>query len=187
MSVFKFVESIFADATNFPADGLSQKEVIHKILKYRNKPINHDTEAKEQPNASKALNRLLTNNRIYMTSERMYYPVTPETSQQKALSEFSENVYCLKPDIYAVVDTMYLIKVHSDHVFMASDCLRKYLGPDRYFDIFYSNSYLWVLWESKANNADEFLTVYKEISKAVEISYERYINSQKKRIKLQKD
>jgi hypothetical protein len=81
---------------------------------------------------------------------------------------------------------MYLIKVHSDHVYTAIEYLRKYLGPDRYFDIFYSNSYLWVLWESKENDEAEFRTVYQEISDAVAVSYSRYIDSLKKKIQLQK-
>jgi hypothetical protein len=81
---------------------------------------------------------------------------------------------------------MYLIKVHSDHAIPAAEYLRRYLGPDRYFDVFYSNSYLWVLWESKSNNEEEFRTVYDEIRHAVAISYERYVDSQKKLIKLQK-
>ena len=116
MSIFKYVESIFTDIDNFPKEGLSQKEVTHKILKHRNKPINPETEEKEQPNASKALTRLIQENKIFMTAERLYYPITPETAQKEALVDFSQNIYCIKPDIYAVVDTMYLIKVHSDHV-----------------------------------------------------------------------
>lgn len=187
MSITKFVEGIFADVGNFPEGGLTQKEIVHKILKYRNKPINHDTEKKEQPNASKALAKLLRDERIYITDDHTYHPKTQETAQKEALVEFSQNVYCIKDDIYAIVDTMYLIKVHSDHVNIASDYLRKYLGPDRYFDIFYSNSYLWVLWVSKTEDDEEFITVYNEIKEAVEISYDRYIESLTKRKKLTKD
>ena len=186
MSISKFVESIFADTENFPEEGLGQKEIIIKILKYRNKDATSKNVAKEQPNASKALSKLLKDKKIMMSNQRRYYPVTKETAQQEALNDFSENVYCLKPDIFAIVDTMYLIKVHSDHVIAATEYLRRYLGPDRYFDVFYSNSYLWVLWESKNNNEEEFRTVYEEIRHAVAISYERYIDSQKKLIKLQK-
>lgn len=188
MSIPKYVKSIFDDVDNFPEEGLTQKEIVHKVLKFRNKPINYETEKQEQPNVAKALKKLLEANQIFLTNERTYYPVTQETAQKEALTQFSENVYCVKGDIYAVVDTMYLIKVHSDHVFVASEYLRRYLGPDRYFDIFYSNSYLWVLWVPKDNDdEEEFLTVYREISNAVAISYERYIDSQKKLIKLQKN
>ena len=186
MSIPEFVESIFSDTKNFPEQGLTQTEVIHRILKYRNKEITTANVDKEQPNASKALRKLVAEQRIFMTDQRIYYPVTKETAQREALTQFSENVYCIKGDIYAVVDTMYLIKVHSDHVYAATEYLRRYLGPDRYFDIFYSNSYLWVLWESQNNDEEEFRTVYQEIRDAVAISYERYIDSQKKLIKLQK-
>lgn len=186
MSIPEFVESIFSDTKNFPEQGLTQTEVIHRILKYRNKEITTANVDKEQPNASKALRKLVAEQRIFMTDQRIYYPVTKETAQREALTQFSENVYCIKGDIYAVVDTMYLIKVHSDHVYAATEYLRRYLGPDRYFDIFYSNSYLWVLWESQNNDEEEFRTVYQEIRDAVAISYERYIDSQKKLIKLRK-
>ena len=187
MSIPKFVESIFADITNFPKDGMSQTDVICSILKHRNKEINPDTIKKEQSNASRALTKLLNDHRIMLDTDRKYHPVTPETAQREALTQFSENVYCLKPDIFAIVDTMYLIKVHSDHVFAASEYLRRYLGPDRYFDVFYSNSYLWVLWESKNNDEEEFRTVYQEICNAVALSYDRYVDSQKNWKKLQKD
>ena len=187
MSITKFVEGIFADSGNFPEDGLTQKEIVHKILKHRNKPINYDTEKKEQPNASKALAKLLRDEKIYMADNHTYHPKTQETAQKEALAEFAQNVYCTKDDIFAIVDTMYLIKVHSDYAGVASDYLRKYLGPDRYFDIFYSNSYLWVLWVSKTDDEEEFITVYNEIKQAVEISYDRYIESLTKRKKLIKD
>lgn len=186
MSISKFVESIFADIENFPEEGLDQKDIIHRILEYRGKKKTIENATKEQPNASKALSKLLKDKKIMMSNQRRYYPVTKETAQQEALNDFSENVYCLIPDIFAIVDTMYLIKIHSDHVIEATNYLRRYLGPDRYFDVFYSNSYLWVLWESKSNNEEEFRTVYDEIRHAVAISYERYVDSQKKLIKLQK-
>ena len=186
MSITKFVESIFADSANSPAEGMTQKDVTCLILKHRNKEVTPENIKKEQPNASRALTTLIADKRVMVNDERTYFPVTPETAQQEALTQFSENVYCTKADIYSVVDTMYLIKIHSDHVFAATEYLRRYLGPDRYFDIFYSNSYLWVLWESQNNNEDEFRTVYQEISDAVAISYERYIDSQRKLIKLQK-
>ena len=186
MSIRKFVESLFADTTNFPKDGMTQKDVICQILKYRNKPITPDNIKKEQSNASRALTKLLAEKRIILNDQHIYYPITPETAQQEALTQFSENVYCTKSDIFAVVDTMYLIKVHSDHVYAATEYLRRYLGPDRYFDIFYSNSYLWVLWQSQNNDEVEFRTVYQEICNAVEISYWRYIDSQKKLTQIQK-
>lgn len=186
MSISKYVESIFADTANFPENGMTQTEVIHKILKYRNKKITPENVDKEQPNASKALTKLLGDKRITLSKQRTYHPVTKETIQQEALADFSENVYCLKGDIFAVVDTMYLIKVHSDHVYAAAEYLRKYLGPERYFDIFFSNSYLWVLWESKNNDEEEFRTVYQEIRDAVAISYDRYLDSQRKLVRLQK-
>ena len=187
MSITKFVEGIFADASNFPEGGLTQKEIVHKILKYRNKPINHDTEKKEQPNASKALAKLLRDERIYVADDHTYHPKTQETAQKEALVEFSQNIYCLKDDIFAISDTMILIKVHSDYVNAATDYLRKYIGEDRYFDIFYSNSYLWVLWATETEDGAEFRAVYDEIKEAVEISYYRYIDSLKKKKKLTKD
>lgn len=187
MSIPKFVESIFADTENFPAEGFSQTDIICKILKHRNKEVTPENIEKEQPNACKALKKLLKDDRIILSTQRRYHPITKETAQQEALDQFSENIYCLKPDIFAIVDTMYLIKVHSDHVNAAADYLRKYLGPDRYFDIFYSNSYLWVLWESKNNDEDEFRTVYREISNAVAISFRRYVDSQRKLVPLQKN
>ena len=186
MSIPKFVESIFADTEHFPEGGITQKEVICSILEHRNKEITPENIKKEQSNASKALTKLVAENRIFLSDQHTYHPVTQEKAQEEALAQFAENVHCLKAGIFAIVDTMYLIKVHSDHVYAAAEYLRKYLGPDRYFDIFYSNSYLWVLWESKSNDEEEFRTVYQEISDAVAISYERYIDSQKKLIKLQK-
>ena len=45
---------------------------------------------------------------------------------------------------------------------------------------------LWVLWESKENDEEEFRTVYQEISDAVAISYDRYLDSLKKLTKLRK-
>lgn len=185
MSIPKYVESIFADTEHFPTEGMTQTEIIHKILKYRGKAITIENVKNEQPNASKALRKLLKEQRIVLSNQHTYHPVTPETAQQEALTAFSENVYCLKPDIFAVVDTMYLIKVHSDHALAATEYLRRYLGPDRYFDVFYSNSYLWVLWESINQSEEEFRTVYQEIRDAVAISYDKYIDSQRKLRKLQ--
>ena len=186
MSIPKFVDSIFANTANFPAEGMTQTEIIIEILKYRKKEITENNIKKEQPNASKALCKLLQERRIMLSNQHTYHPVTKETAQQEALAQFSENVYCLKPDIFAIVDTMYLIKVHHDYVCAATEYLQRYLGPDRYFDVFYSNSYLWILWEPKDNSEEEFRTVYQEIREAVAISYERYIDSQKKLIQLQK-
>ena len=186
MSIPKYVESIFADTENFPAEGFTQTEIIHKILKYRNKAITPENVEKEQPNACKALRKLLKDDRIILSAQRTYHPVTKETAQHEALDQFSENIYCLKPDIFAIVDTMYLIKVYEDHATPAATYLRKYLGPDRCFDVFYSNTYLWVLWESKNNDEEEFRTVYREISNAVAISFGRYVDSQRKLVPLSK-
>ena len=185
MSIPKYVESIFADTENFPAEGMTQTEIIHKILKYRGRAITLENAKKEQPNAAKALRKLLKEQRIILSDQRTYHPVTQETAQREALTQFSENVYCLKPDIFAVVDTMYLIKVHSDHALVATEYLRRYLGSDRCFDILYSTSYLWVLWESRNQSEEEFRTVYQEICDAVAISYDRYLDSQRKMRKLQ--
>lgn len=185
MSIPKFVKSIFSDIDSFPKEGLTQKDVIYKILKHDDKELSEKNIKNTQPSASRALNNLIGDK--YITCDHgIYRPVIQEDAQQEALSQFSENVYCMKPDIFAVVDSMYLIKVHSDHVFAATEYLRRYLGPERYFDIFYSNSYLWVLWESKENDEEEFRTVYQEISDAVAISYDRYLDSLKKLTKLRK-
>lgn len=186
MSIRKYIESIFEDTANFPKDGLTQTEIVHKVLKYRSKDITHENARKQQPNVSRVLTKLVEDKRAILTDQHIYHPVTPETAQREALTQFSENVYCLKPDIFAIVDTMYLIKVHSDHVYAAAEYLRRYLGPDRYFDTFFSNSYLWVLWESKKNDEEEFRTVYQEIRNAVAISYDRYLDSQRKLTRLQK-
>lgn len=186
MTVPKIVESIFADTANFPEEGMSQTAVICLVLKHQNKKPTHENIKSQQSNVSRALTKLVGDKRVIL-EDRTYYPVTPETVQQEALTQFSENVYCTKPDIFAIVDTMYLIKVHSDHVYAATEYLRRYLGPDRYFDIFYANSYLWVLWESKNNDEDEFRNVYQEICKAVSASYDHYLDSQRKLRKLQKE
>lgn len=186
MSIPKIVESIFADTAHFPKEGMTQKDVVCSVLEQQNNSVNPANIKRVQPNVSRALAKLISTNQVTRSAQHVYHPVTPETAQRVALMHFSENVYCLKPDIFAVVDTMYLIKVHSDHVFMASEYLKRYLGSDRYFDIFYSNSYLWVLWEEKNNNEEEFRTVYQEISDAVAVSYERYVDSQRKLVQLQK-
>ena len=173
MSKSEIIEVIF---NQLPDDtSLNQTEIAINLLKYEGKTADADSVAKEQPNVSKALKRLIKHNKIMEidpgdSGTKQYAKFSEEQKRKQSLRYFVQDVSCISPYAFRMSETVILVQPDIDCIYNATEYIKRYLGEERCFDIQLINGYLFIMiksTESSPTESEALNKIYADINAAV--------------------
>ena len=181
----KTTGQIINDILSESETGMSQNDLVLAVLTRQKKDITLNNIEKTQPTVSKALKTLLSHKAI-LKIDKKYIKYSTYHAGAHFKKDIINTVIFSKNIAYPISDTTLLIGVEPQTSYQATELFKAYLGEKQFFDIFYLNGYLWILFNPETN-PDSLKKLRQDIQTIIEEAIKIHTAKQKKVFKLIKD
>lgn len=156
----RIVEEFYESGKDAP----SQSQIVDRIVEIKNQGFNYEayTYQSQQPSVSRALKKLVEEQKIIKTTKDKYLPYNLETGRRLLKEEIIKTVKFGKQPNFTISISTWLIDVERTSIANAKNLFERFLGPNCY-NIFEFNGYLMLLVNGSKDKRKELKGEINEI------------------------